>query len=871
MNKTLNKFLTLIISGILSLPALTVMAQDDKNDELAYILNAFNISAVSSSDYITRGDFTVLAVQASAEENTKSTEIIFKDTSGEQGEYISYAASMGYVNGVAGDYFHPNEIISLNDAVTIAFRVLGFGQLENDAALKKQIIDNAELYDGITGSKKLSCNDANRLIMNMLEAGYAKYDSTGRVLDAGNEKLMYKAHGIYEVKGTVTGIGSINASGYDMLGKDEILIDNLIYKNKCSLKYESIGTRGTAYIKEAETGDSVIYYQIKERIGKQLLLTSKDINETKGFDKTDSSSDKNNPYVSYYDGKNTKQFGISSNAKIYINEKNTSAVTNSDISPESGTLLLIDMDGNKVAETAIVEKYDYYFVSGIGYDDGKIIDKYEKATIHLYDFNTDDVSIIYNDQSAYITSIINSSILAVKCSYKQDGTIDENYPISIEILNDKIKGSIESYDSSSVTINGSKYDTTEYVKQFLSINKNGILYLGKFGEAIFFENEALNDGHEYGYLSKMTYDASTDEAYMNIFSANGKKHTFTIKSDEKVLYSGIIDGAYTSSRAVKAETMSLLFAESQLVRYKYDGDKLLSVKKAVDNTEKENYDGYDDEHFSLDCKSASARLYSGFITENYKADNTTVLFAVSKNAQSTDDIVIGKYQYFGTDVNNLDVKLYDCTSRFVPGVMFLEYDDVKEAEGKLSDSMALGNYAALIYEKYTSVNEDGEEITKYKAYCGGVSTELEPCRQALKTSQNTNWAGEGILYFEDLKPGDVIQYENDSNGRVRMVHVLYNSTDKSPRYIAYNSTSDYISAMTTAFGKVSSFVKNSYFSLNSMETRKYPYARNTVNVYIFDTAKNTARKELALDYMSEDDFVFVRTSRSDVKDIVVYR
>ena len=84
--------------------------------------------------------------------------------------------------------------------------------------------------------------------------------------------------------------------------------------------------------------------------------------------------------------------------------------------------------------------------------------------------------------------------------------------------------------------------------------------------------------------------------------------------------------------------------------------------------------------------------------------------------------------------------------------------------------------------------------------------------------------------------------------------------------------------MTTAYGKVTQFIPESFFSLSGSEIRKYPFARpiigqNGVKMYVYEynRARGTVSVLNGLYYLNIGDEVFVRTARADVTDIVIYR
>ena len=843
-----------------NVPFCNTVRAESSGDDIA-ILNAMGISAVESDGYITRGDFTVLTVQAAGIEHKGVSNELFSDISEEQSEYIAAASMFGYVNGMDGDRFCPNDIISIKDATTIALRVLGFGDyVQSD--MREKIISLLKLSDSIPTSGNLKCSDAGVLIMNMLEAGYAVYD--GQELGVSDETLMYKIHGVYRARGLINGAKGISLSGYPEIDNDEICIDNKIYINEADAGYEYLGNATNVYIKEYEDYNAVIWLSGIE--SNSIKITSSDIKDVSGFDRDDTAS----PIVAYNvnDSKIKTEY-VDANAMVYINGVNTVSVSNSDLKPESGTVMLIDSDDNGSSDIVIIEKYDYYMVENVDYL-SQIIYSEDKPEIKINSFSEGEISIIYDKKPAAFEEIKSGIVLAVMCTYKDDGKIDTSKRAAIEILNKSISGQVDSIRrGNGISINNTEYRYIVSLDEVLKVGITGEFYLGKYDEIVYWETGKAADGLEYGYLMRV-YPSDVEEVtYVSIFDTKGIKHKLIIDDKDKVRYSGELNNNYLSEKKISRVDFHAAFSQKQLVRFAKNGERLTKIQKAVDESTNSSYVGYDEERFSLDHESSNERLYAQFLSENYKISTQTIMVGVSRNGNTDDDIQIGGYDYFGTDLPGLNIKLYDSDKTFVPTVVVLTFDNLDAAK-KPSNSFVNTKFAALITERYEMVNSDDEVVTAYKAYCGGVLVNIEPENDEVYDVKGTNWSGEAKTYFNDLEPGDVIQYGVNNKGRVDLLHVIHDHDDLTPRYTMFNSN-DHISEMNTAFGKVTEFKTGSYFKLDSSSTRKYPFGRYKPNVYLYNTNSGTFTRLLEMTNLTEDDYVFVRCARADVKDIVIYR
>lgn len=68
------------------------------DNEIVGFLNSVGISAIESSDYITRKDFVVMIVEASGAVNSAGAGS-FNDVDGDAADYISTAKALGYIKG----------------------------------------------------------------------------------------------------------------------------------------------------------------------------------------------------------------------------------------------------------------------------------------------------------------------------------------------------------------------------------------------------------------------------------------------------------------------------------------------------------------------------------------------------------------------------------------------------------------------------------------------------------------------------------------------------------------------------------------------------------------------------------------------------
>lgn len=843
--------------------------------ETVEFLNSAGISAIESSDYITRKDFVVMIVEANGAVNSAGAGS-FSDVDGDAADYISAAKALGYIKGEPGGQFNPDDVIRYDDAMLICLRVLGFENCINDDADRNQFIKILRLADNLEYSEFLSCSQANTIIFNMLNSHYAVSDySENETLHISDDYFMNDVLDLYELNGRVTAVDGISIIPTNLdLNDDEICIDNTVYKNECAMDCDYIGSDIVFYMKEYKDYNSVIFFnksRVKDSVEK---ISANDIVSVKGFNKTDSKYEKASPYIEY-EGINSrlKKIYLNPYSLVYVNGNGVVGVTNEVLTPKSGYVKILSSNGGN-NDIIIVEDYLYYRVDTVSTEDEIISDAGDNPSIYLDEF--DNYTIKYSDgKSAALTDIKKDSLLAVAATVNNN-RIDTDAKLTIEIMNSGFSGKVEeiSYGDNYVTVSGKQYEFSEDVSESLSIDSEGIFYLGKNNEIVVFVSD-ISD-RNYGFLMKTGIDGSLSRsAKMIIYDAEGKKHELSFDDKTKVRYTGMLNGNYVTDTKIGIDTFLELFNEPQLVAFNANEDNITHIEKAVDCYNQSDYIGYDEDKFTVDYSNNNGRIYSVWVAQNYNFKKNAKLFVVKKNAEDDEDIVVADYSYLGQDVKGLNIKLYDSTKKFEVPVALVTVDDIDIKPGS---SFALEKHIALIQSRFSAVDNDGNDYKGYNAYCKGQLVKLIPKFDDLKDTKSTMWNGvTNKKLFSELEPGDIIQYGLDASGKVNVIHILHSVSSDTDEYVTYNDY-DYASEMSTAYGQVTQFVPESFFSLSGTESRKFPFARPIIGqngvklyVYVYYRDRGLVTAKSSLDYLEYGEKVFVRTARADVTDIVIYR
>lgn len=870
-------FTLVILSLITSMNPVVGFASSEfaGDTEIVGFLNSVGISAIESSDYITRKDFVVMIVEASGAVNSAGVGS-FNDVDGDAADYISTAKALGYIKGDSNGQFNPDDVIRYDDAMLICLRVLGFENCVNNDADRNRFVRTLNLADKLNYTELLSCDQANIIIFNMLNSHYAVSDyAEDETVHISDDYFMNDRLDLYKLNGRVTAVSGISIvpTAFD-LDEDEICIDNIVYKNECVMDYDYIGSDIVFYMKKYEDYKSVVFFnktQVKDSVEK---ISANDIVSVKGFNKDDSKYEKSSPYIEC-EGTNSrlKKIYLSPSSLVYVNGNGVVGVTNEVLIPKSGYVKVLSSNG-KNNDIIIVEDYLYYRVDAVSEGNEIISDAGDNPTIYLDRF--DNYTIKHSDgKAAALTDIKKDSLLAVAATVNNN-QIDTDAKLTIEIMNSGFSGKVEkiSYRDNYVTVSGKQYEFSEDVSDNLNIDSEGVFYLGKNDEIVIFVNEVSD--RNYGFLMKIGTDGVLNRsAKMIIYDAAGKKYKLSFDDRTKVKYTGMLNDSYVTNTQIGVDTFLELFNEPQLVVFKANEDNITHIEKAVDCSSQSDYIGYDEDRFTIDYSNNNGRIYSVWVAQNYNFKKNAKLFVTKKNAENDEDIVVADYSYLGQDVKGLNIKLYDSTKKFEVPIALVTVDDIAINPG---GSFALEKNIALIQGQFSAIDNDGNEYKGYNAYCKGQLVKLIPKFDDLKDTKSTMWNGvTGKKFFSELEAGDIIQYGLDASGKVNVIHILHSKSSDTDEYITYNDY-DYASEMSTAYGKVMQFVPESFFSLSSSESRKFPFARPIIGqngvkmyVYVYYQDRGLVTTSSSLDYLEDGEKVFVRTARADVTDIVIYR
>lgn len=497
------KILPKLISLILSIAMLTACfcyaasASDNSYfDEANALLTGlgFEDAQAKAAEYISRDKFVDILVQNSYYDNTD------KSTLALSGIY----ADTNY-------YFHPDNNITLKDALTLCVRVLGMaqdGDIDDFALLR--IASNLKLMRGINAqsSDYITYCQAYILLYNYLIADLSSYSNQYPYI--GNSVLNDK-YKVYEISGMVDAAGAYTLNGKKM-SENRMSIDSVIYKYNSDGEV-FFGRYVTAYVAEKGKTDEIIALSVTEK-SRVILITPE--NKAVFSDNLYEYTDENG---------NTRKAKISVNADIFRNG-DSSVLNVPNAVPESGCVTVIDngaySDG---ADIVIVEEAETVKVSGINKEKESWFSSGVSVVPDEDTILTDD-----NGKNLGFGDVVVGDILSVYMS-------DNSSVYKVVKLTGNISSKLTGVTEGAIVLGDTTYSLSSSVASVASeyMGKAVTVTLDAFNTAVYIDEVSEKSGIVGVILaSKLQKGSFEDKLHIKIFTEEGVTANYMLDKKCKI-------------------------------------------------------------------------------------------------------------------------------------------------------------------------------------------------------------------------------------------------------------------------------------------------------------------------------------------------
>lgn len=430
--------------------------------------------------------------------------------------YIQMLSEGGIISGYGDGNFYPDKNITINEAVAIILRAIGYDIQLSTGKSVKSVASDADIGVGLDFSKELTKKDAAEILYDTLYADTLKSTFEGDAIGRAG-KVMFEFLGLKYKDGVVDGING--KSLYDQYIREGVVsIDEIQYNITCSAD-------------DSLLGKYVRYYYSEEDEEVRAVVPRK--NEVLVINAPSVIGGSNTEITYYNQNGGRKTAKISAKADILYN-----GYVINDIGaylPQSGEITLIDRKDDGSYDAVFITEYTSYFVARASMHD---------ETITLY--NTDEVidltaydekEIVDKNNSALeLNAISSNSVISVYRSgtkkikiVKADDTVTG---VIADIGEDDYGKTVITIGERQITLCGNCY----LGGMTLSFNANVTVYLDAFGMGA-----AIKTGNgeewEYGYLiSAKEDDGSLMEMSirLKVLNMSGEHETLYIVDKTRI-------------------------------------------------------------------------------------------------------------------------------------------------------------------------------------------------------------------------------------------------------------------------------------------------------------------------------------------------
>ena len=479
--------------------------------------------------------------------------------------YIYAISNRGFMGGIDGR-FESDSAMTYNEAIKIAVKALGEGDIaEKNGGTYDEYLKLAASHNITEGVERTQGNGIKkgsflRMFDNMLEEKVlvADWNKNEFKYTPQDDNFLSVYHGIYKGNGKIVANPSAGIMGEEQAGQNELKIGNRRLTNKNKEYNGYIGRDVIYYYRDNKVGDSELVYLIGKNTNKVTVLTSSEIT---GF--------KNMQYTYTPEGTKTeKTLRITNNANFIYNTKTIYDYTDEMLNPKSGTVTLIDSDGNGTytnEDTIIIDSYKNIVVSGIDSTNAIIYDKYASSK------GRDDYNINLNRIESYtikdkhgdeygLRELREWDVLAAKIapdnSYAEITLIDECCGGKVTAISDT---------NHEIEVDGNTY---EFSKDFGSnissatVGKDATVYWDLFGKVC-----AVRDGISSSAVTSSRNEESKNVERLVILTRFGITEDGTGKyikmygSDKKMSYNELSDKLTVNRKKCNDEELAAIMDE----------------------------------------------------------------------------------------------------------------------------------------------------------------------------------------------------------------------------------------------------------------------------------------------------------------------
>ena len=787
------------------------------------------------------------------------------------GKAVGIVDALGLIKKNSLGFFREDEVLSVKDFLSIADKLIGYNYdyesaqvVTHDMALRlgmkalgydfldtdAQITEKAyrlKILDGITfnAEKHITRGEMAQLLYNVLNADVVELmnasDSRLNFETTDGATLMHRVYGYEMIEGLVTGANGIDIYENRSVPENTVELDRLgFWYDETKIETNNLFGHKVYGLIDTNNKNELVFIEIDE---------SEDFVTVSFNDIVDSGS-----YISWKNEKGSGKVKTGNINRVVVN--GITYMGNSylrEIDECEGTISFTKSERGNY-DIAIINKYETYKVNRYSerdqklyFEDGREYDGYNY--IDAGDSGYEFVNVLVEGKPADIKDITGNHMVSVFSN-------ESNF-IQIEATSATVEGKIsEMYDGDTVVINEKTYGISpDYQNAIDSGAKFAPITLGM--EATFRLNTIGNicyvgeteEQYKYAIIKKVGTISSTFGSSICIRMFNESGDWIEGYLANKVT----IDGKkYTDVEAANTYIESITESiAGTIIRYKLNSDGKISFLDTKNSTSYEQDD--------ID-KLSEVHTWNGTIEwtkgltlndSKYMLKEGATLFYVPEEADDEDEYSVMKQSSL-TNGTSATLVLYNTDEYFCSSIAIFS--------GKASAS--IGDTKSFLVTKVRYVTDDkGREIFELKGL--DSVTDGKDAGWVEKTYTTTPAIAK---QYPNIKPGDFIQRDFDSNGSINAANIIMTAADaavKSETFL-YLATANHWDNVWGRIEKVSPETGRALISVNGEV-----YSFKAQVTAIFDCKTKTAENVTLSDIQPGDKAQIFGMWGSDL--VVVYR
>ncbi len=725
---------------------------------------------------------------------------------------INVADQQGMVVGDDVGTFRPDDNVLFQEAVTIMVRALGYEPKASQSGGYPTgymvVASENQMLKGITAtaSSPATRGDVAQLVFNSLTVNLMEQTGFGSNIsyEVVDKTLLLDRLNVEKAYGQITGTPETTLTGGSTTAEDKITINDKTFGEGDTMASQLLGYNVVYYARIDKTTDEKTLIAVIPQDNKNnvLEIAAKNIESVTG--ETDA-----NKTVSYWregeNDKTPKTATIVAKPTYIYNGKYIATLSNEQLKPTTGNLILLDTDDNNIFDIVFANHFQNLVVESVSSATGRVTDKYNNGSL-LLDEESTTVDFVLIRDGVEIRPADLEEWNVISYTISQDKQLIKAY-----VSTESVLGTVTQTTSEGYRIDNSEtvYKKAASYPNDIKLRDKGRFYLDMEGNIAAVDTTANTTGAAirgtYGYLVGAVKEGTFEDRL--------RFKIFTVEGDTEIL-----DGA----TKIRLNDKYGLTADEVLTAMGKDGGVTPQLITYETNSSGE-LTGFD----TAEDKTGTGEVNKGVFTKNIaaaeqvykresqslgtvKVNDQTVVFDIPADAGTdTTKYEVRDMTMFKNDTP-YDIIVYDLQEDFsARAIVVTSTTGITEAESPI----------VLVDEIAQGQNEDFDAVDIVYGLENGQRVEL-------MSSDKTVFIKSGDT---KVAQGDIFQYSTNAKGEVDKITLLFNAANKTTEFSKNVST-----GLDTVYGKVTKKFSDSVnISVNGTVQN---YSTRDVTVYEYNSA-----------------------------------